>query len=610
VPVILFHAGFGLFDGGFVGVDVFFVISGYLITTIIVDEMEEGRFCLIRFFERRARRILPALYVVALTAAALASYSLLPNHLVSFGKSLLSIPLFSSNVFFWSERGYFGVATDLKPMVHTCSLAVEEQFYIVYPAVFLLLAQKKRLLYALLFCGFAVSLAASWYLTRLHFETAFYLPISRAWELLTGAFIALLSVKGRLRFGLPESEALTLVGLALILYAVFTFGPGTPFPSLNSAFPVAGAALVIVGSARANLMRRVLSFSPLVQIGLASYSLYLIHQPLFAIARHLHVFESFRELLIVICLPLALLNYRFVEIPFRDKKTFSRRAVLAFSIAGGILTAAGGGVLVQTHGLISRFSEKDRILLSQFETIATYNPRRFDALELKDFKAGKTKVLLVGDSFAKDFLNVLAEGDYLHGISVVTKQISSECGNLYLADYERIREYLLESRLDRCNISGRYDFPRIRELASQADEIWLVSAWDRWMAPFLPETVSRLEKDFGAKVRVFGRKDFGVMDQATALSISPQSRATHVQPVTNSANVAETRMKAALAQFSRYYPLLDDMCGGDRMRCRIFDDEGTLTSTDGGHLTKAGSIEGAKRIRPIMTKILSEICDK
>ena len=191
IPVIFFHAGFTIFSGGYVGVDIFFVISGYLITSIIINELEQGNFSILRFYERRARRILPALFLVMFTCVPIAYFALLPNHFVDFAESLISVPLFISNVLFWSERGYFGVTSELKPLVHTWSLAVEEQFYTFFPALLILSWNiAKRSIGRLLIIISLVSLLISWYLTKLHFETAFYLPFARAWELMLGAIAA------------------------------------------------------------------------------------------------------------------------------------------------------------------------------------------------------------------------------------------------------------------------------------------------------------------------------------------------------------------------------------------------------------------------------------
>ena len=191
LPVIFFHAGIGIFSGGYVGVDVFFVISGYLITTIILADLDSKNFSITNFYERRARRILPVLFFIVLCCVPFALYSLLPDTLVKFGHSLIAVPTFSSNFLFWSERGYFGTASELKPLVHTWSLAVEEQFYLLFPLALIVLSKFTRK-WTGIFILFTItlSLGLSWYLTRLHFESAFYLPFARAWELLMGAAAA------------------------------------------------------------------------------------------------------------------------------------------------------------------------------------------------------------------------------------------------------------------------------------------------------------------------------------------------------------------------------------------------------------------------------------
>lgn len=192
ISVILFHAGFEFFSGGFVGVDIFFVISGYLITTIILAELDAGKFSIVNFYERRARRILPALYLVLAACMPFAWLLLLPSDMMSFSKSLLTISAFISNIFFWSERGYFGTATELKPLIHTWSLAIEEQYYPIFPILLIVLANKRRvfLIVTLTVAG-VVSLGLSAWLTKVHADSAFYLLPTRLWELLIGSFVAI-----------------------------------------------------------------------------------------------------------------------------------------------------------------------------------------------------------------------------------------------------------------------------------------------------------------------------------------------------------------------------------------------------------------------------------
>ncbi|MDA9194804.1 acyltransferase [Burkholderiales bacterium] len=192
LPVILFHAGFTTFSGGFVGVDIFFVISGYLITTIIVDEMDKDSFSLLNFYERRARRILPALFFVMLCTLPFAWFSMFPQDLKSFSQSLVAVPLFASNVHFWLTSGYFDTASELKPLLHTWSLAVEEQYYVLFP-LFLMLAWElgKKWIISLLIIVAIVSVSAAQYGSTNHPSFSFYVLPTRAFEILIGALISL-----------------------------------------------------------------------------------------------------------------------------------------------------------------------------------------------------------------------------------------------------------------------------------------------------------------------------------------------------------------------------------------------------------------------------------
>jgi len=264
VPVILFHAGVAGFSGGYVGVDVFFVISGYLITTIILNDLEAGRFSIARFYERRARRILPALSVVLLCCIPFAWLWMLPQELVAFGKSLVATMLFGSNVLFWKESGYFDPAVELKPLLHTWSLAIEEQYYLLFPVTLALIWRwrKSAVLPSLVFV-ILVSLAISEWGSRNAPSANFYLLPSRVWELLVGALTAF-------RFGnsYKRSHTLGLLGLGLIVCAVFFLDATTPMPSLWTLLPVIGTALILGFGRDATVVAKLLSIKPLVGLGL------------------------------------------------------------------------------------------------------------------------------------------------------------------------------------------------------------------------------------------------------------------------------------------------------------------------------------------------------
>ena len=357
LPVILFHAGFSSFGGGYVGVDVFFVISGYLITRLIAAELDAGRFSLWDFYERRARRILPALFAVVLACLPFAWAWMLPAELKNFAQSLVGVALFASNVLFWRETGYFAPAAEEKPLLHTWSLAVEEQYYLAFP-IFLIVAWRfgRDPVFYLVAAAALVSLALAQLTVRDAPDAAFYLPHTRAWELLAGSLCAL----GQRRLGARAHDGLALLGLALICGAVVLFDGATPTPSLLTLAPVGGAALVVLFAQPGTLAACLLGTPILVGIGLVSYSAYLWHFPLFAFARLRELpVESTGFMLALSALALALgwITWVVVERPFRYAGSGSTPTLLPgrlpiFAASGAMMVALVGiGLAVNTTDL-------------------------------------------------------------------------------------------------------------------------------------------------------------------------------------------------------------------------------------------------------------------
>ncbi len=271
-----------MLSGGYVGVDVFFVISGYLITNIIITELDQQNFSILKFYERRARRIMPALFFVMLCCIPFAWMWMMPGQFKDFGQSFIAVSLFASNILFWNESGYFDAATEEKPFLHTWSLAVEEQYYMLFPIVLILLWRFGRQPVFYVVIGTAIaSLLLSELSWRKFPEANFYLAPTRAWELFAGSICAFL------QFGKSQktSNILSALGLTLIVFAIFFYDEFTPFPSLYALAPVGGTALIILFGTSGTWVARLLSTKPFVGIGLISYSAYLWHQPLFAFAR-------------------------------------------------------------------------------------------------------------------------------------------------------------------------------------------------------------------------------------------------------------------------------------------------------------------------------------
>lgn len=360
VPVVLFHAGVAGVSGGFVGVDVFFVISGYLITSILLDDLNAGRFSIVRFYERRARRILPALFVVILCCLPFAWAWMLPQELLAFGKSVAATALFGSNVLAWREAGYFAAANELKPLLHTWSLVVEEQYYLFFPILLAVLWRWRRaVVVPALLVIVVASLALAVYGAQDRPVANFYLLPSRIWELLAGALVAASggTVRERLR-GWP-ADVLGIVGLAMIGAAVLFFDENTPTPGLPTLLPVLGVVLILAFARAGSGIGRALSLKPVVGIGLISYSLYLWHQPVLAFARIRNVASPEGPLLwalLIATLLLAWGTWRFVEQPFRDASPWlPRRWQIGTASFAGIAAAVGiGAALVGGGGFGER----------------------------------------------------------------------------------------------------------------------------------------------------------------------------------------------------------------------------------------------------------------
>lgn len=347
LPVLFFHAGLGLFEGGYVGVDVFFVISGFLITKIIYGEISEGNFSILRFYERRARRILPALFAVCAFSFVAAWWLFVPLDFQDFSRSLAAAMLFASNILFMDETGYFAQPSEVKPLLHTWSLAVEEQYYIVFPLLLALAAKFFRqhiglFVVLLLLASFAACVWATGYRP----VYAFFLSPTRAWELMIGSVLALgliPAIKDRMAL-----NVLSILGLSLVLASIFLFTADTSFPGWQAAIPCLGAALLIYANGQEETWGgKLLSLKPFVWIGLISYSLYLWHWPLIVFAKYAfgHELPAWGLwVLIALSMVMAALSWRFIEQPFRQKTgLFSNIRVFAPACFAGalVLTAAG-----------------------------------------------------------------------------------------------------------------------------------------------------------------------------------------------------------------------------------------------------------------------------
>lgn len=365
LSVVLYHYGIGPLDGGFVGVDIFFVISGYLITGIIQSELARGEFTLARFYERRARRIFPALFAMLLVTLLAGLFLLLPSDLARLGQAATATVLFVSNALYFRQSGYFDDASDFNALLHTWSLGVEEQFYVGLPLLLMVIHRyRPRWLLRTIVAGVLLSFAASVLVQPILAKAVFFLSPFRAWELLLGSLVA---VSGAPKVRHPTATG-ALSGLALLalLGAVIFMRAGINFPGWIAALPVlATAVLLYIGAGESTWVTRVLSWRPLVFVGLISYSLYLWHWPLLVLVKYhmgmapLSLAASF--VLLALAVLLAVASYHWVERPFRkvgpDGLILSRRDVFLTSVVAAMALVAVGFTFARNEGFPARVPE-------------------------------------------------------------------------------------------------------------------------------------------------------------------------------------------------------------------------------------------------------------
>jgi len=400
--VIIYHShfillGHPLFQGGFIGVDIFFVISGYLITTLILKEIiKTNQFSFKYFYERRIRRVLPTLLFVTIITSIISYFILLPSSLVDFGKSVLSIIFFISNFYFWLAGGKYGEESELlKPLLHTWSLSVEEQFYILFP-IFLIIVTKffRKYLFRVLFLSFWISLLFSEYFLKTHPSLNFYIILSRSFECLIGSILSYFYLNngegGRKSYSILNQICPSL-GIVLILYSFLFFNFTKIFhPSVITLIPLIGVSLIIWFSKKRGLITEILSSKIFVFFGLISYSLYLWHYPIFAFLRYIDLFHHWVKLLaIVLTIALSILSYYLIERPFRNKNIISIKTLTTCILISVIILLSYSFYALKTEGIKNRFpSIISKILVKE---------KNYDQIKINE---ENQNIVLIGDSHA------------------------------------------------------------------------------------------------------------------------------------------------------------------------------------------------------------------
>jgi peptidoglycan/LPS O-acetylase OafA/YrhL len=431
LSVIIFHMGLGL-PGGFVGVDIFLVISGYLITSLIVNQIQNGTFRYHKFLESRARRLAPALLVVLILTTLLAWIILLPVQLQEYSRSLRSVLGFYSNVFFYNNLGYFDLAAAKQPLLHAWSLSLEEQFYFVFPVALLIISRfmvKSRLhiLLVILLVSSGLSFVLNIWGVNNAPNAIYYLLPFRVWELLVGSIVAVILKKSILATNSKLGNVLSVFGLLCIALSFLILNRNLPFPGVGALLPVLGTGLVLLYTSNGSRVYLFLSNRILVQIGLISYPLYLWHQPLIVFGRELGIDFS-KTLPAIMCFlivfTLSWLTYKFVELPIRRFKVLSRRNFMIVCAFMSFVLLTLSIQIESKNGFPGRYENRftgdaghiafHELLDNNFfdcepRAIAIQALYWKNFLRCKQTKNGIPEIVLLGDSHAEHLFLGLAE---------------------------------------------------------------------------------------------------------------------------------------------------------------------------------------------------------
>lgn len=625
--VLLFHAGLYC-SGGYIGVDVFFVISGYLITSLLIRDIQKDRFSMIQFYERRARRIAPAAFAVTLFTLAVGVVLLLSSDFASLSESALAQTIFGANIYFWLSADYFSGPSELLPLLHMWSLAVEEQFYLIFP-IFLYVAYRifqgncHRILQGILFIA-GLSFALSLYLTPRNPEASFYLPFTRAWELMVGSTISLAGTKlisgKRIVREVVSISGMICIALPALLYTHTTLFPGF------SALPVClGTGLVIwsLGGLKESdakpIIYKILISRPFVFIGLISYSLYLWHWPVFAFSRYWSFMPWGKEqilILLAVSFILAVLSWRFIEQPFRTRRlSASRKSMFALTGTGSFLIAFCSLVFVASKGWPSRFSTAEQQYLSAVRTSTEVEVELSDALVgkfpvLGDTSNGDPVLLVWGDSHCQALCPAFDAGLKELGASGFA---ATHQGTPPLLDFVPRSKWGIQGEDGKAFNQAIFD----HIIKKQIMNVFLVSAWpancnyltDR--KPIIDATVRTIERLRANGVNVWLVRDIPrarwpvpktlVGESRLGFSIPRTDKITDKRYQSSAAGLYAAAEDAGAYLVDLSTSFFDPQTGSYRI-----EHDGQSLYVDSSHLSHAGANLAKNSLMPILGRIVTD----
>ena len=417
IGIVLFHLNINFFQGAIICIDIFFVLSGYLITTVILKK--ENKFNIYLFWVNRARRLFPLLLFVIFATIPFAIYMLVPLHLKNYSQSLFTTPVFLSNVLFWLESGYWDLPSQMKPLLHTWSIAIEGQFYFVFPLIFLIRDNKKILIIIFLLWLLSLLMALFHESELIVIQTDKFLsladhfmPFGRWWELMTGSFVAFVLNKKKY-FKLQFHNFFSILGLGLVLFSIFFFNNKHILPGPLSIIPVAGTALLILYSVERNLVYKFLNLRLLNHLGEISYSIYLWHFPILVFTKYAvdQNLTSINKISIILLTYLiSLISYKYIEIPFYKKKILSNKIFIIFTLISITVLCTFGMYLNYNYKNFSQLgtkTEKIKNKFSQYKFGETPLDSIYDIEKNFSDHINKKKILIIGDSHARDLTRAL-----------------------------------------------------------------------------------------------------------------------------------------------------------------------------------------------------------
>ena len=622
LTVLFFHANVPGFSGGFIGVDIFFVISGFLITRIIHKSAAHGSFSYGGFIARRVRRLFPAYFVTVAATFAVAFFLLLPRDFSNFAASVLSSLLLCSNFFFWLNSGYFDAESTAKPLLHTWSLSVEEQFYLIWPLLIGALAScRSRLKRITVIAGIAlISLTLAYLLDEEKLRgmdlssvaelswiaeyksLTFYLTPFRVFEFAIGALLSTLETKRTSDH--PSShrrvdDCVTLIGFSSIFLSVVLYSGETAYPSTNALLPCVGTALLLMRGRFSGLVAP-LRHPALVYVGKISYSLYLVHWPIFVLYRAFK-FDDVQPLeivaLCVLSMLIAMLLFHFVETPFRVQnwavKPRPIKILGAATIAASLL-AIPAILVIASQGAPQRFpaSVISQASISEDEYMQ-YNRATAASLRQGAFdRQTSSKILVIGDSQARDFIRILQNHPSMSSTRIRYHLMSHDCPPLFeLAQIERL------GFNRKC--ASAYKRLDNEPLISQADIVVLAAAWTPASALKMDQVAHALKGRGVQKVIVVGPKALP-LGGPQAIFMAYLKGANEVKkflflklPSADRETIKIFREFAG-SNYS-YIDLLPIICRAES-KCAYTDETGEILYGDRRHLTPAGAKYFAKRI--------------